>query len=122
MRFRQSAYRSAIHGTISSLNDYMQDTANARTTVFIKYLTLFQRETDVDLFCLSFENLGKKVQAVDDLAMKKLPIYRLTGVFLGKNLFFKDGVISEAEVITKFLGVACQHCRNGGERYHGGEE
>ena len=79
MRFRQSAYWSAIHGTISVLNEFMQDPVESRKTVFIKYLTLFQRETDINLFVLDFDNFGEKLKAEDDFTMREMPAYRLTG-------------------------------------------
>ena len=85
VRFRQCAYRSAIHGTISVLNEFMQDPVESRKTVLVKYLTLFQRETDINLFVLDFDDFGQKLQPVDDLALKKTPAYRLTGKGLSEK-------------------------------------
>ena len=84
MRFTQNAYYSAVHGTIAVLNEMMEDPVESRKTVFIKYLMMFQRETDIDLFALSIDDFGKKLKEVDDDTLRRLPAYRLTGEFIVK--------------------------------------
>ena len=79
MRFSQGAYYSAIHGTIAVLNDMLEDPVESRKTVFIKYLLFFQRETDIDLFALKFDEIGRKLQETDAEGMRKTAAYRITG-------------------------------------------
>ena len=79
MRFTQGAYRSAVHGTISVLQGMMEDPEAARKTTFIKYLTGFQKETDINLFVLDIKDFGKKLESESESIMRKSPTYRLTG-------------------------------------------
>ena len=88
MRFSQNSFYSAIHGTLSVLNHMMQDPVESRKTVLIKYLSLFQKETDVDLFVLNFDDVGMKLCEADDAMMRKTPAYRLTGNDLIKFIEF----------------------------------
>lgn len=82
MRFTQGAYYSAIHGTLSVLNAMLENPVEARKTVLIKYLMLFQRETDIDLVALNFDEVGRKLCEMDDAALRKTATYRLTGRYI----------------------------------------
>ena len=81
VRFTQGAYRSAVHGTISVLKNMMEDPEAARKTTLIKYLTNFQKETDINLFVLDIDHFGKRMTGAS-AAMPEHVAYRLTGKFL----------------------------------------
>lgn len=89
----------------------MDNPEAARRTTFIKYLTGFQKETDINLFVLDYEDFGKKLTEEKPDDMLKTPAYRLTGMVV--EIIYLNRLTNDFVISFYFLGIVCQHCRRG---------